>query len=570
MFSKFIPSFQRLFQEVYPLRKDFEKVEPRISRECLHCSYAHKCLNGSLAISPSSPPSGDDTIAVLPGILPRLQDALQDEGVHTIQDLVEKAATLKDKNENSTSFMEYAASLRGLTFQAMAIDAQKSITQAHPDYADIWPLKTKTLQLPFNNKKAVILNIESDPAQRRVFSLGCCVIGSKTTTKVWINPGLSLEDEQSFLRECFLYLQSYLHGYAIVVWGGLQWKNLADALERHSDLEEQFPLLFAHFAEQTSIQDISLLSQHYDMQKACNSIFALPIRYAHTWHAAYRQLIDKSASRHLFFGEYDNLFDFSIWNLWVGAPRDAQDLQRKREEGIPFSKEDKKQEARINLSCIETHDWVYSCSKDILADHKIPAVVGGDHSTPFGLIKALFELHPDAGLLHIDAHADLRVAYQDFVHSHASIMHNVMALEHPPTSLVQVGIRDFCEEEYNRIISDSRIHTFFGPQLQDALFEGSTWAQICQKICAKLPQKVYVSFDIDGLSPLFCPSTGTPVPGGLSFSQARYLLKTLAQSNRNIIGFDLNEVAPSSQGEWDGNVGARILYQLCGAALFAS
>ena len=248
----------------------------------------------------------------------------------------------------------------------------------------------------------------------------------------------------------------------------------------------------------------------------------------------------------------------------------AQDLQRKREEGISFSEEDKRQEDRINQGCIETHDWVYNCSKDILADHKIPAVVGGDHSTPFGLIKALFEQHPDAGLLHIDAHADLRVAYQDFVHSHASIMHNVMALEHAPTSLVQVGIRDFCEEEYRRITSDSRIHTFFGPQLQDALFEGSTWAHLCHQICSKLPQKVYVSFDIDGLSPLFCPSTGTPVPGGLSFSQARYLLKTLAQSNRNIIGFDLNEVAPSSQGEWDGNVGARILYQLCGAALFAS
>ena len=243
-------------------------------------------------------------------------------------------------------------------------------------------------------------------------------------------------------------------------------------------------------------------------------------------------------------------------------------MPNKREEGIPLSKDDKRVESHINQACIETNAWVYSQAKKILADHKIPAVIGGDHSTPYGLIKAILEKNPDTGVLHIDAHADLRISYQDFTHSHASIMHNVMSLAHAPISLVQVGIRDFCEEEYNRIVHDARIHTFFGPQLEDSLFEGIPWTNICRQICAKLPPKVYVSFDIDGLSPLFCPGTGTPVPGGISFAQARYLLKTLAQSNRDIIGFDLNEVAPSPQGEWDGNVGARMLYQLCGAALY--
>jgi agmatinase len=60
----------------------------------------------------------------------------------------------------------------------------------------------------------------------------------------------------------------------------------------------------------------------------------------------------------------------------------------------------------------------------------------------------------------------------------------------------------------------------------------------------------------------------TPVPGGLSFEEAAYLLETLAASGRRVIGFDLCEVAPSDRGdEWDANVGARILYKLCGCCL---
>jgi agmatinase len=87
---------------------------------------------------------------------------------------------------------------------------------------------------------------------------------------------------------------------------------------------------------------------------------------------------------------------------------------------------------------------------------------------------------------------------------------------------------------------------------------------------------VYISFDIDGLDPRFCPHTGTPVPGGLDFTEALFLIKKVARSGRKIIGFDLNEVSPGSAAlnspdsipdtaaEWDANVGARLLYKLCG------
>ena len=99
-------------------------------------------------------------------------------------------------------------------------------------------------------------------------------------------------------------------------------------------------------------------------------------------------------------------------------------------------------------------------------------------------------------------------------------------------------------------------------QLKDNTYSGMNWATQCEKIIATLPEAVYISFDIDGLTPEFCPHTGTPVPGGLDFNQAIYLIQTLVKAGKTIIGFDLCEVAPGESGEWDGNVGARLLYKL--------
>lgn len=129
-------------------------------------------------------------------------------------------------------------------------------------------------------------------------------------------------------------------------------------------------------------------------------------------------------------------------------------------------------------------------------------------------------------------------------------------------TLVQVGIRDFCSDEAGLVASDPRICTFTDFRIKERLFNGLTWRSICGDIISKLPQNVYVSFDIDALSPEYCPNTGTPVPGGLSFAQADYLLYQLSVSGRKIVGFDLNEVAPGAEGEWDANVGARILFKM--------
>jgi agmatinase len=196
----------------------------------------------------------------------------------------------------------------------------------------------------------------------------------------------------------------------------------------------------------------------------------------------------------------------------------------------------------------------------LIQDGKKVCVLGGEHSTPLGLIEAMGDNYESFGILQIDAHADLRDAYEGFEQSHASIMFNALKIENL-THLVQVGIRDLCEDEVQVINEDDRITTFYDWDMKSEQFQGVSWHKICEEIINKLPQNVFISFDIDGLLPSLCPNTGTPVPGGLSFEQATYLLQMLADSKKNIIGFDLNEVAPGAD-EINVIVGARILMEL--------
>lgn len=203
----------------------------------------------------------------------------------------------------------------------------------------------------------------------------------------------------------------------------------------------------------------------------------------------------------------------------------------------------------------------------LLDKGKVVGLIGGDHATPFGAIAAHAARFPGMGLLHIDAHADLREAFEGFTWSHASIMFNAMKRLPGISRLVQVAIRDFCEAEFELIQrSRGRIETHFDAALQRQLSRGVSWHELCERVICSLPQTVYLSLDIDGLDPSLCPHTGTPVPGGLSFQQLQDLLEVLVCSGRRIVGFDLTEVAPAANGEdeWDANVGARVLYKLIG------
>ena len=191
------------------------------------------------------------------------------------------------------------------------------------------------------------------------------------------------------------------------------------------------------------------------------------------------------------------------------------------------------------------------------------ALLGGDHSTPLGLLQALAEKHPQFGILQIDAHFDLRKAFEGFTHSHASIMYN--ALDLPQVhKLVQVGIRDYCQEEVDVVAQyPGRIHCFYDRDLRRSVLHGENWWTICKRIVHSLPKEVYISFDIDGLDPSLCPNTGTPVPGGLQWEEVLMLLETIVESGRKIIGFDLVEVSGATENEWDAIIGARMLFKLC-------
>lgn len=247
----------------------------------------------------------------------------------------------------------------------------------------------------------------------------------------------------------------------------------------------------------------------------------------------------------------------------------------------------------INQACSQMVNWVYEETKNIHSAGKKFGLVGGDHSTSEGAIRYFSEIYKgDFGVLHIDAHADLRKSYQGFKYSHASVMYNVIHQPRPPVLLVQVGVRDYSGEEYalikenksicsedSGLISSSikkkhfkqtagsqltRLETFFDSDIKTALFEGKTWKSLADSIIQSLPQRVYISLDVDGLKPHLFPHTGAPVPGGLSFEQTEYLLNRLTQLHRQIIGFDLVETAHPKGVEqktalWDAQVGARLL-----------
>ena len=214
----------------------------------------------------------------------------------------------------------------------------------------------------------------------------------------------------------------------------------------------------------------------------------------------------------------------------------------------------------INECCEQVNFWVKRRADKWLEENKIVATLGGDHSTCYGLVHALAERFDDISVLQIDAHADLREAYEGLSYSHASVMYNISKLLQV-RSLTSVGVRDLCEEEFNYIESHPEISCYYDQQIRDKLYSGTSWKDIVDTIVESLGDNVYLSFDVDGLTPELCPRTGTPVPGGLDFEQSLYLIKAVVDSGRKIIGFDISECG---NGEWDGNVAARLLWRIFG------
>ncbi len=244
------------------------------------------------------------------------------------------------------------------------------------------------------------------------------------------------------------------------------------------------------------------------------------------------------------------------------------EIHRLREKGLNDSPLIQRVLSEANQLSHELEEWVIGQCERLIHHGKMVALLGGDHSVSLGLMKALANHYGDYAILQIDAHADLREAFEGFEQSHASIMYNALKIEHVK-KLVQVGIRDFCHAEAALVEKNQeRIHPFTDRAIKRRRLAGDTWSDLVEEMVELLPHNVYLSFDIDGLDPKYCPHTGTPVPGGLEWEEIFFLIGKVVSSGRKIIGFDLVEVSPG-EDEWDANVGARTLMRLS-VAMFLS
>jgi N1-aminopropylagmatine ureohydrolase len=185
----------------------------------------------------------------------------------------------------------------------------------------------------------------------------------------------------------------------------------------------------------------------------------------------------------------------------------------------------------------------------------------GEHTGALGAIRAHAKHYPNLCVVQIDAHGDLRQAYQDNPYSHASVMARVVDDGLP---LVQVGIRSICPEEIERIHSSDRITTFFAAQILDPSgpYEGKSarWIPDVVKACRG---PVYLTFDCDGLDASLVPALGTPEPGGLGWYDTLNLITALA-NGPGILGMDISEIAPIEGFVAPQFCIARLIYRMLG------
>jgi agmatinase len=192
-------------------------------------------------------------------------------------------------------------------------------------------------------------------------------------------------------------------------------------------------------------------------------------------------------------------------------------------------------------------------AREALAHNALPVLLGGEHSATLGVLRALTERHAHFGIVHIDAHADLRAHHLGSAYSHASVMRR--ATEDLGLRLAQFGVRDLCLEEV-RARRDFNIHFLDAPELARAGLPAAP-------LPGDFPETVYLSFDVDGLDPSLMPATGTPVPGGLGWYEALEIV-TRCISGRRVLGFDVMELAPVPGLHAPDYAAARLVYHIMG------
>ncbi|WP_245770918.1 agmatinase [Natronohydrobacter thiooxidans] len=202
-------------------------------------------------------------------------------------------------------------------------------------------------------------------------------------------------------------------------------------------------------------------------------------------------------------------------------------------------------------------DSLAARTESIVRTGHIPVTLGGEHSLTWGAVRGVKRaLGRPVGIIQIDAHADLRRAYQDFRHSHASVMQ--LLVEEEGCALAQYGVRALCQEEAecrarNKVIFIDAEDLVTGNIHDITLPED-------------FPEDVYVSFDVDGLDAAIMPATGTPVPGGLGYYQALALVRS-GLKGRRCVGIDVVELAPINGWDVWNFTAAQLTYALMGIAL---
>jgi agmatinase len=211
----------------------------------------------------------------------------------------------------------------------------------------------------------------------------------------------------------------------------------------------------------------------------------------------------------------------------------------------PMDFEDKVNEKAVKL--IEKN------TLKLLSQNKFPITLGSEHTITFGTVRAVKQFVPDVHVLQIDAHSDLRMEYHGNPYSHASVMARVHEINVP---LTQVGIRAQCIEESELIKSSANIHTFYAHQVRN----NPKWAAEALKT---LGENVYISIDADGFDPSIVPAVGTAEPNGMLWQETLEFLKSVF-ANRNVVGFDVVEIAPIKGNILTEFTMAKLVYKLIG------
>jgi agmatinase len=190
----------------------------------------------------------------------------------------------------------------------------------------------------------------------------------------------------------------------------------------------------------------------------------------------------------------------------------------------------------------------FEATKKYLSQGKFVGLIGGEHSISSAPIKAFLEHYKKLTVLQFDAHADLQPAYENNPLSHASVMARVKELN---VKIVSVGIRSMSSEELPNL---DRANTFFAHEIPG----NHQWMD---QVLERLDGPIYITFDLDAFDSSLMPSTGTPEPGGLFWSETLQLLKRIFKK-KDVVGFDVVELCPNSKNPAPDYLAAKLVYKL--------